>query len=55
MDLVRITYHRGNKEELLEAIVTSKQAEDIRMLRPHIYIVKCEPASEKSTRDYILK
>ena len=53
--LVQIRYYRGEEAEYLKsAIVTEKQATDIRMLLPHIRVVSIVAAPSGSERDYIL-
>ena len=53
--LVTINYYRkNNKSEVKSAVVTEKQACDIRILLPHIHIINVIPAPSDSMRSYIL-
>lgn len=56
MGLVEITYYRSEDESNIKsAVVTEMQANDIKILRSQIHIIKINPASVEQTRSYILK
>lgn len=53
--LVEITYYRnGNKDDSKKAVVTERQACDIKLLLHHIRIIETKEAPVGSKRDYIL-
>lgn len=53
--LVELSYFRKDNPELIKsAIVTEKQAYDIKVLLDHIRVVKVNPAPKWKERDYIL-
>ena len=54
--LVEITYYREvSPDKTQRAVVTEKQAYDIKVLRPGIRIVKVKYDIGNACRDYVLK
>ena len=54
MELVEITYIRNNNGVEKKAIVSKRQANDIKRLLGHIKIIHTAPAPKGSKRDYTL-
>lgn len=53
--LVEMYYYRDNqKDNIRSAIVTEKQAYDIKVLLSHIRVIKVNPAPKWKERDYVL-
>lgn len=54
-NLVEMFYFReGSPEAVKSAVVTEKQAYDIKVLLSHIHVLKVIPAPYGKIRDYIL-
>lgn len=54
MELVEITYIRNDNGVEKKAIVSKRQANDIKRLLGHIKIIHTTPAPKGSKRDYTL-
>lgn len=55
MKLVEITYYRDENIDVLKsAVVTEKQAKDIKAILPWLHIVNIKPSCVNKKRDYIL-